>query len=286
MKDSKGIEPKNLTAQLHYRGVGNPPVSHPSTAISNSFPGLEADFRNIWIHVFEGIILHEASNLVVGVESTADEKIQQLVKTGIQYFLVLANGHSMLGHVKGPSSHNHAVSIDTTLPLEWSNALAEIIPKAGQFVRCKFTSEDHRRKPVWLKLKVRHFFDSDIDSKGKVTNQRVVISQEMAHPGELTQSLCSPWQNDYRECGCFYWAASRPDFVNVEPGKDGKSEGNNWMQKDRTNFGLKKYVSDSDDERSKKPVLINYQDLFTAWEENLRFIIGGKDEVLKKKKSK
>lgn len=282
MKDSKGIDPKNLTAQLHYHGIGNPPVSHPSTAISNSFPGLEADFRNIWVHIFEGIILHEASNLVVDVESGTDEKIKQLVSSDVQYFLVMAHGHSMVGRVKGPSSHDHSVSINTTMPLEWSNALAEIIPLAGQYVRCKFESGDQRRKPIWLKLKVRHFFDADFDIRGKITNQRAVISREMAFPGELTQSLCSPWQNDYRECGCFYWAASRPDFVNVQSGKDGKSEGNNWMQKDRTNFGEKKYISDSDDEGTKKPVLINYQDLFIAWEENLRFIIAGKDESLKK----
>src|SRR3712207_8764033 len=44
-----------------------------------------------------------------------------------------------------------------------------------------------------------------------------LIDESIAGPGELTQSLCSPWQNDYRECGCYYWAASRPDYVNVEP---------------------------------------------------------------------
>jgi hypothetical protein len=115
-----------------------------------------------------------------------------------------------------------------------------------------------------------------------VVNQRVVIAREMAGPGDLTQSLCSPWQNDYRECDCFYWAASRPDFVNVEPGKDGKSKGNNWMQKDRTDSGDKKYISDDEDGVRGNPVLVSYQDLFAAWEENLRFIIAGKDETLKK----
>jgi hypothetical protein len=112
----------------------------------------------------------------------------------------------------------------------------------------------------------------------------VVIAREMAAPGDLTQSLCSPWQNDYRECDCFYWAASRPDFVNVAPGDDGKSMGNNWMEKNRENSGPKKYITDTFDERRKKHVraLINYQELFAAWEQHLRFIIGGKDEVLNK----
>jgi hypothetical protein len=42
----------------------------------------------------------------------------------------------------------------------------------------------------------------------------------------LSQSLCSPWQNDYRDCGCFYWAASHPDYVDVDALRDGTSTGN------------------------------------------------------------
>jgi hypothetical protein len=74
--------------------------------------------------------------------------------------------------------------------------------------------------------------------------------------------------------------------VNVEPGKDGKSKGNNWMQKDRTDSGDKKYISDDEDGVRGNPVLVSYQDLFAAWEENLRFIIAGKDEPLKKSTKK
>ena len=32
-------------------------------------------------------------------------------------------------------------------------------------------------------------------------------------PGELLQGLCSPWQHDFRDCSCFYWAANHPDIV-------------------------------------------------------------------------
>ena len=31
--------------------------------------------------------------------------------------------------------------------------------------------------------------------------------------GELTQSLCSPWTHDFRDCGCFYWASNHPDIA-------------------------------------------------------------------------
>jgi hypothetical protein len=285
MKSSNHIEPKNLTAQLHYRGIGNPPTSHPSSAISNSFPGLEADFRNIWIHFFEGIILHEASNLVVGIEDPADSKLQRLMDA--PYFLVRAHGKPMTAPVKGPTD-NPRIPINDTMPLEWSNALAEIIPMAGKKVSCVFENTGGRRKPIRLKLTVRHFFDHGGNNK-VASHQKPVISEALAEPGELTQSLCSPWQNDYRECGCFYWAASRPDYVNVEAGKNGKSAGNNWMEKNRNTDGEKSYISDDDDQGADPRRLIDYQDLFTDWENHLRFIIGGKDEMAvppKKKRKK
>ena len=128
-------------------------MTTPETAISNCFPGLECDFRNVWRRIFEGIVLHEAEHLL--------------------------------------------------------------------------------------------------------------------EPGDLTQSLCSPWQNDYRECACYYWAASRPDYVNVVPADDGASRGDNWMQKERVG----QYVLDSRADSR----LITYDDLFVSWEKLLRFQIGGRD---------
>jgi hypothetical protein len=45
-------------------------------------------------------------------------------------------------------------------------------------------------------------------------------------PGELGQGLCSPWQHDFRDCQCFYWAANHPDIVLGElyPGESLPSE--------------------------------------------------------------
>jgi hypothetical protein len=36
---TRRIEARNLAAQLHYAGRGSPPSSHPSSAISNAYPG-------------------------------------------------------------------------------------------------------------------------------------------------------------------------------------------------------------------------------------------------------
>jgi hypothetical protein len=114
-------------------------------------------------------------------------------------------------------------------------------------------------------LEVRQFFER-VESNG-VLQLLPVLADAMAQPGELTQGLCSPWQNDYRECACYYWAASRPDYVNVVPADDGTSRGDNWMQRKDTGT----YVVDNDDFESS----LSYDDLFRSWESVLRFVIGG-----------
>ena len=127
------------------------------------------------------------------------------------------------------------------MALEWSNALATLIHEhTGEEVDCEFQTLDGMRRQM-EKLRVRRFFDEGT----------AVIARDIAEPGALTQSLRAPWQNDYRECACFYWAANRPDFVNVNVTANGTSAGNNWMQKERTVNTPKVYINDDweDDRR-------------------------------------
>jgi hypothetical protein len=174
---------------------------------------------------------------------------------------------------------------DGVVCMEWSNSFARFLHKAGQEVPCIFGGKPWGPRKAWpktpdekkeadlieRKLRIRNFFEP----------ASLVISQDLAEPGELTQGLCSPWQNDFRECSCYYWASARPDYVNVEPGPDGTSRGQNWMQKDR------KHRKDGKDQKDKKSDyipddyrdsrLIHYDDLFKAWEELLEFQVDGKD---------
>jgi hypothetical protein len=272
------IKAKNLTAQLHYQGTGNPPSTHPYSAISNAFPGLEMDFRNVWRRILKGLQLHEASNLVVAVDEEADPKLQMLASG---WRLMSIQDTKVMATVKGPLiAGGPIVELpditfnETVMPLEWSNALAEVLSEhAGRPVRCKFQNVlDMTQDLLEFEIELRPFFAVS-KLNGEMVKQPV-ISRELAPPGELTQSLCSPWQSDYRECACFYWAANRPDYVNVEAGPDGASTGNNWMQRDRTAETPKVYLPDD----WMDPALVNYLDLYRHWEKSLRFVIGGKDE--------
>jgi hypothetical protein len=251
------------------------------------------DFRNAWRRIFVGIEIHEASNFVVSVDDDADDDVRVLANG---YLLVSVDGEPIEVRVRGPQLPGgpivdlpDATFNDPRMPMERSNALANVIRKAGREVRCVFrpapppigttTPSDSILRDdttgddtIEVMLRVRPFFATGVDADGNAHKQ-AVIARDIAEPGELSQSLCSPWQNDYRECGCYYWAASRPDYVNVDPRPDGTSAGHNWMHKDRTPTTPKVYIIDD----RKDPRLVTYNELFEDWEGKLKFEIGGRD---------
>jgi hypothetical protein len=277
----------NLTAQLHYEAMGNPISSRPVTSVANCCPGLEVDFRAVWRRMFKGIVLREYDNLVMDVDpDVTDPAIRALV--GQQLLRVrfsekgLIPQFLMFTPIKGPASSDPEGEIRLTTKLnpqgiaavEWSNALAAVVLRGrkGKHVYCDFTKDlppekremmqeidDDQKNYITLEFEVRKFFDEGT----------AVISKVLASAGELTQGLCSPWQNDYRECSCYYWASARPDFINVEPAGNGLSKGDNWFQIERTGT----YVPDDYvDSR-----LVLYDELFLDWEHWLRFQVGGRD---------
>lgn len=245
----KKIEPKNLSAQLAYVARGNPPSTHPRAAVANCFPGLEFDFRNIWRRIFVGIELHEGTNRVMKVEPGSEAEANGLT---LDHDLVSVANIPLQGPLTGPN-----VPPNRIFPLEYTNALADVLTGTDRKPECRFEIAGEQATIV-MRLELRSLFAD------------AGIAPEAADPGDLTQSLCSPWQADYRECMCFYWASSRPDFVNVDIVGD-QANGHNWMDRDR---GPKEYFSDNPND----PRLFNYDDLYRNWEQVLRFQIGGRDE--------
>jgi hypothetical protein len=293
------LTPRNLSAHINFEAAGNPISSRPITSVANCCPGLEVDFRAVWRRMFKGLVLREYDSLVVEVDDDCDADKRFLKGHRL---LRVRPPHSkpipVVTQFKGPASSDpdNEIILTTNMnpaglaALEWSNALAHVLSgHQGGKVVCDFTKEEawelaDVREPlsenpknyVSVEFEVRHFFDDDT----------AVISTALAQPGELTQGLCSPWQNDYRECSCYYWASARPDYVNVEPTATGMSNGDNWLQKTRTGD----YVPDDYSDTR----LILYDDLFRVspfstfsnlrdeekpldWERWLRFQVGGRD---------
>lgn len=267
------LQANNRTAQLHYRGMGNPISVLPRTAISNCFPGLELDFRNLWRRTFEGIVLIENNNYVIETdEEYAHLKHCRLVAVDARVTMVPTSGPVFPDGDNVPlssSGNPNGVSF-----MEWSNSLAHVLQKQGEEVLCHFTAKpsveeivvdpselnDHKKYQA-VKLRVNRFFDGN----------SAAFSEMILKPGELTQGLCAPWQNDYRECACYYWAASRPDYVNVVADENALSTGDTWMSKKRTG----NYIPDD----RKNSRLLSYDDLFANWQGELNFIIKGNDAL-------
>jgi hypothetical protein len=275
-----GLLPRNRSAQLHYEAKGNPVSSRPVTSVANCCPGLEVDFRAAWRRMLEGIVLREHDNLVVDVDpGLRDAAKRDLVGHRLMRIRLPGGGAPILTTtpVLGPASSDPAGRIVMTTDenphglaaVEWSNALARMLAThQGKEVLCDFSidrsealeaADDEARNFVTHRFRVRHFFEAD----------SALISKALADAGELTQGLCSPWQNDYRECSCYYWASARPDYVNVEEAGGGLSTGDNWFQKDRTG----RYIPDDYADTR----LVLYDDLFADWEKWLRFQVAGRD---------
>jgi hypothetical protein len=273
------ILPQNLAAQMSYRGRGNPPNTQPQSAISNCFPGLEFDFRAIWRRMFVGIELSEYNNYVTasgpGLEHLVGRRLL-LIDGGDEKLLPTAVATSGVTNPELPvgqlatATNPNGVSF-----MEWSNSLARISSNQGKIVRVWFTAcesiaevlpPDTVSSLIEAELEVRTIFERN--ARGEKT---AALAQALAEPGELSQGLCSPWQNDYRECACYYWAASRPDYVNVDDTPEGVSRGDNWMARARKPTG--EYLLDD----RQDPRLWSYDDLFRDWQAHLLFVIGGSD---------
>lgn len=283
-RNASAAHPARRAAEVHHVAAGNPVSSRPVTSIGNCTPGLEVDFRAVWRRVFDGIELREWDNLVM---EASQPKYRHLV--GRRLLKVSYDHRTGKGRRRrrsfitqttqiGPNPYDTATesvvlsfeaSPEGLAPLEWSNMLALMLhERAGKTVTCWFTPGreplgmvpwDDKAKHLKVTFTVREFFEGDTG----------VISQALAAPGELTQGLCSPWQNDYRECSCYYWASARPDFINVEASPAGTSVGDNWLQKARSGT----YVPDDYADTR----LVLYDDLFNQWEKWLRFAVQGKD---------
>jgi hypothetical protein len=280
-----GLTPRNLAARhaaIHFEAEGNPISSRPITSVGNCCPGLEVDFRAVWRRLFKGIELREYDNLVVRLDPDCkDEETLAAVGElpGRRLLQIRVPGEDgkwvrTTAPIKGPapSDPEGRIALTTNMnpsglaSLEWSNALAYVVPYASKKVTCDFSGPDawDQQQPltspdVSVELEVQPFFE----------DETAVINEALAKAGELTQGLCSPWQNDYRECSCYYWASARPDFVNVEIGRDGLSAGDNWFQKRRTGSYVPDDYADSR--------LVLYDELFGEWETFLKFQVGGRD---------
>jgi hypothetical protein len=201
------LQPRNRTARLaSARAAGNPVITELESGVGNCFPGLEFDARNLDRRFFpflvvdfgRGIVVREVAlaraeatgagaDLLAGLSELAQpDTLWRIVRLrgdfagfGVREFVVA----NLRPGAAGP-------------PDAWT---AVRLLRLGTDVTITLQSQSGRQ--VRLTAKRASYVRDD----GALA--------EMFEPGELTQSLCSPWTHDFRDCGCYYWASNHPDLV-------------------------------------------------------------------------
>ena len=208
MADDK-LLPRNRTARLaQARAAGNPVTTELESGVGNCFPGLEVDLRNLDRRFFPYLTVDFLDVQVVEVAATSLAKAEAELAPG-----VLLDGISRLATEPGPwrvarLEGDFAGFGPRSFVVVELGTIAGVPPDAWTAVRLLRPATE-----VTLEL--------SNGSADPVTVTAVRASyltddgafDEMFEPGELTQSLCSPWTHDFRDCGCFYWATNHPDIT-------------------------------------------------------------------------
>jgi hypothetical protein len=223
--------PRNVAALRRFQDpaaaprevTGNPVMTRLESGIGNCFPGLECDLRNLERRFFpfleieinfsvaQGVMQVSAVD-VPGVEAAAGNGTltatdaaayrtiaQDLGNRTSWVVSSIAGNFGPFGHRSlNPDTLTGVSSGDQRLPPEPWAAVRTLVE--GTPVTLTLTRSTGSGTITLTAARARY-----LDDTGALA--------QMFQPGELTQSLCSPWTHDFRDCACFYWASNHPDIA-------------------------------------------------------------------------
>lgn len=215
------IFPLNLTAEAEYLVPGNPVVSRLEDSVANCFPGLEIDVRGLDRRFFPGLVFEfvgkgarlEYLDIHQDPELSPTSDRPEPSPQGRRLFGELSAHETKLseGHwfIKSLQQGEPSIDVSDFTGME-----------VWRFIR-GLAAED---PPVTITLKqradragerpqVRAKTCTITGWRRRFTDIKRGVISSAYQPGELTQGLCSPWQHDFRDCACHYWAANHPDVV-------------------------------------------------------------------------
>ncbi len=227
--------PLNATAARRQQYVtGNPVSTRLESGVGNCFPGLEMDLRNLERRFFPFLEVDFVQGMslaqVVGVDlagarassaSDADKNgyaavAADMSSSDVQWIITqMAGDFGIFGNNKTigfPTQNPSTVNGDP--PDAWT--AVRVLPQG---------------KPVTIT--VSRMVNNQIGQQVALTQNRVAYLDDSGtfnsifEPGELSQSLCSPWTHDFRDCACFYWASNHPDVV-LPPAPENVPEDRRW----------------------------------------------------------
>ncbi len=229
------MKPLNLSARLNSAATGNPASTTLASGVANCFPGLEFDHRNLDRRFFPGLVVEFADPerereslggavLAVDLDDPFLEEVaavrpqletlrDEMAGDDRQWWLasVTQEGVTIDPRQLG------GVALDSTGTWRVVRSL-----EAGPvtIVLRRFPAEDGA--PT-----------DEVTLDGRRRPYAGAGAIDAGYPaGELTQSLCSPWQHDFRDCGCYYWASNHPDIAidaDAGPREASRYAGRGWV---------------------------------------------------------
>ncbi|MBG0792340.1 hypothetical protein IYY11_02560 [Methylocystis sp. H62] len=232
---SRKIMPLNQTARADVLVRGNPVTTRPDATVENTFPGLEFDHRNLEKRFLDGLLLelHAASGgWLRDYDRTRGFPFSQAdFDAGLKVWAVVGN----IPQLDEPGTPRMTIrwAIGTMANQGAGGSsiwqfIREFEPGPAAVVlgpdRPQLTLDQQSR--IIQTLTAGQTAAIPVPGAAPIVviwGQRAdylkngVIDPERYEPGDLTRSLCSPWQYDFTDCGCWYWASNKPDMVSVTP---------------------------------------------------------------------
>lgn len=232
MKPSFKLFPLNLTARAADVVRGNPVTTRPDSGVENCFPGLEFDQRNLDKVFFPGVVFefHHDFGVIVRDFTTNSDLATMIGAADIQagVFLMFVRG-VFAARARGVAPSARVVRFAQPAGLESWRVVRDLEPGPVAVVLGDMAAMrsmqagvvDSRTVIGWLQDPTAR--EMRVDGVGRffllfgararyLTDEGVIEPATMA-AGDLTRSLCAPWQYDFADCGCFYWASNKPDVV-------------------------------------------------------------------------
>jgi hypothetical protein len=293
MTGGNKIFPRNLTARAQFRVAGNPDISRPEDSVANCFPGLDLDLRNLDRRFFPGLVFEyispssdaeadRAGALLLYADPRGDadlrpEYIDDLDAETARWVGPLRS--ALFSQLIGDDGGRLA---EGEWYLDW-------IRQKGKLLSMDQPQTDGSVQPldgitVWRLVRSLEPGAIEVGLRqrsgaGQVslngwrrffTGPRTGVLSLAYQPGELLMSLCSPWQHDFRDCACHYWAANRPDVVHGETDEEAPAAEQNstkprldWMRADRTRAGAAAALTTMD---ANRPFQMDHFQINRTWQ--------------------
>jgi hypothetical protein len=265
--------------------AGNPISTRLESSIGNCFPGLECDLRNLERRFFPFLEMDMPDQQIVlfKVDIEAAEKDRdagKITKADLAAYRRLhTGGHWIVETMSGTFGPLGRLKLTIADLPNTSTGPNRLPPDPWTAVRLltegtdvDLVLHDTTAKPNAKRVRLKAKREAYLGDDGALAAMFV--------PGELTQSLCSPWTHDFRDCACFYWASNHPDIA-MPPLPSGPTTDPKWNRLvpwERRDRIITEEPPPSASEKDPTPVELQYFEINKRWQ-SLNFVLERREQI-------